>query len=113
MATITTELITAKRDQRGRQIRPRNEREALVRAYRESGLTQKVFAAREGVRYSTFVSWVQEVKRLPKPAARFAEVSVASRAFSPAVEIILPDGVVVRGGDMETVIMAASRLRRC
>ncbi len=39
MATIATELVEAKRDERGRRITPAAEREALVRAYPESGLT--------------------------------------------------------------------------
>jgi hypothetical protein len=113
MATITTELIEAKRDERGRQIRTAKEREGLLRAYRESGLTQKVFAAREGVRLSAFVSWVQAASRAPRTVPTFAEVRVANRAVSAAVEIVLPDGVVVRGGDMESVITVADRLRRC
>ncbi|MEO7701247.1 MAG: hypothetical protein ABIZ04_18645 [Opitutus sp.] len=113
MVTITTELIESKRDDRGRQIRSRDEREGLVRAYRESGLTQKAFAAREGVRYSTFVSWIQETKRSPSARPTFAEVSLPGPAFGAALEIVLPDGVVVRGADVERVITAASRLRRC
>ena len=113
MATITTELIEAKRDDRGRQIRTAKEREALLRAYRESGLTQKAFAAREGIKLWTFVSWVQAANRLPRTVPTFAELRVANRAVSAAVEIVLPDGVVVRGGDMESVITVANRLRRC
>ena len=116
MATIATEVIESKRDDRGRQIRAADEREALLRAYQESGLTQKAFAAREGVKYCTFVSWVQAAKRsAPSPAARFAEVSVTSAAASAhrGVEVVLPDGVVVRGGDMDAVIAVVNRLRRC
>ncbi len=56
MATIATELLEAKQDERGRRITPAAEREALVRAYPESGLTQKAFAKKEGVKYSAFVS---------------------------------------------------------
>ena len=52
MGTIVTELIEAKRDERGRKITPRAEREALVRAYQSSGLTQKAFAARERINVS-------------------------------------------------------------
>lgn len=114
MATIATELIESKRDERGRRITPAVEREALVRAYRESGLTQKAFAEREGVKYSTFVSWVQDAKRSMEQAVpRFAEVSVAARPVSAAIEIALPDGTVVRGTDLEALITLATRLRRC
>ncbi len=115
MATIATELIESKRDERGRPIRPAPEREALVRAYRESGLTQKAFAAREGVKYSTFVSWVQDAKRrsVEPSVPRFAEVSMAARPLTGAIEIALPDGIVVRGTDLESLITVFSRLRRC
>jgi hypothetical protein len=61
MGTIATEVIERKRDERGRKITPRGEREVLVRAYQQSGLTQKAFAQREGIKFATFVSWVQDV----------------------------------------------------
>ena len=113
MLRLSLTLIETKRDERGRQIRSAEERESLLQAYRESGLTQKAFAAREGIKLWTFVSWVQAANRLPRTVPTFAEVRIASRAVSAAVEIVLPDGVVVRGGDMESVITVANRLRRC
>ena len=63
MGTIAMELLETKRDERGRRITPAAEREALVRAYTESGLTQKAFAKKEKIKYPTFVSWVQEQRR--------------------------------------------------
>jgi hypothetical protein len=63
MAIIATELIETKRDERGRRITPAAERETLVRAYEESGLTQKAFARQEGVKYTTFVSWGRSRRR--------------------------------------------------
>ena len=63
MGTIATELLEAKRDEHGRRITPAAERENVVRAYTESGLTQKAFAKKEGLKYSTFVSWVQGHRR--------------------------------------------------
>lgn len=48
MRITTTELVEAKRDERGRRITPAAEREAVVRAYEQSGLTQKAFARRGG-----------------------------------------------------------------
>jgi hypothetical protein len=97
MATIATELIESKRDERGRKITPRAEREALVQAYHTSGMTQKAFAEREGVKYATFVSWVQDC---PRPAAPpkvgFAELSLPRMPAS--LEVQLPDGTLIRGG---------------
>jgi hypothetical protein len=70
MATIATELPEAKRDERGRRIAPAAEREALLRAYPESGPTQKAFAKKQGIKYPTFVSWVQAQRRQVSLVAR-------------------------------------------
>jgi transposase-like protein len=61
MASITTELVEtgSKRDGRGRKITTPAEKEALVAQYRDSGLTQRAFAEREGIKFSTFTAWVQ------------------------------------------------------
>lgn len=59
--SITTELVEtgAKRDGRGRRIATREEKIALIAQYRGSGLTQRAFAEREGVKFSTFTAWLQ------------------------------------------------------
>jgi hypothetical protein len=51
--SITTELIEtgAKRDGRGRRIATREEKVALIAQYRGSGLTQRAFAEREGIKF--------------------------------------------------------------
>lgn len=109
MGRIATKLVEVKRDERGRRITPVREREALVRAYEQSGLTQKAFAKREGVKYPTFVSWVQECRRhRTEPKARFAEFTVAASA---SLEVQLPDGRVIRGGRAEDVARLLELLR--
>jgi transposase-like protein len=102
MAIITTELIETKRDERGRRMTRAAERETLVRAYEESGLTQKAFAKQEGVKYPTFVSWVQECRRRrPGPKMGFAELTLP-RAAVP-LEVQLADGTMIRGSNVEDV----------
>jgi transposase-like protein len=102
MAAITTELIRTKQDERGRRITPAAEREALVQAYTESGLTQKAFAEREGVKYPTLVSWIQASgQRKARPKVGFAELTMA-RAPGP-LEVQLADGTVIRGGNAEDI----------
>ncbi len=125
MTTITTtELIETgeKRDVLGRRHTPAERRSELLAAYRASGLTQSAFARREGLRYSTFCTWVQAERRsggLPPapagrkrrrrvgaPAVRFAEVRLpAVAALVPGLEVRLPDGTLLRGGS--TVELAA------
>lgn len=110
MATIATELIEAKRDERGRKITPRAEREALVRAYESSGLTQKAFAERERINYTTFVSWVQGCgRRIEPPKVRFSELTMPHSGLP--LEVQLPDGTTIRGGDAEQVARLLQLIR--
>jgi transposase-like protein len=115
MVTIDTELIEKKRDERGRKITPRGERAALVRAYEQSGLTQKAFAQREGIKFPTFVAWLQELRRgEAQPKVSFAELTApgVTIASASALEVQLPDGMIVRGGNVEELARLL-RLVRC
>ena len=111
MRVITTELVDSKRDERGRRITPVAEREAVVRAYEQSGLTQKAFARREGIKYPTLVSWVQRRRRKETAGVgpTFAEFTMAGPS---GLEVRWPDGVVIRGASVEDVAKLL-RLVRC
>lgn len=63
--TVTTELVHhgERRDRAGRQHVPRERREQLVAAFRESGLTRRAFARRDGIRYTTFCNWTQHAAK--------------------------------------------------
>ena len=122
MVTNTTamaELVETgeTRDQLGRKITPAARREELVAAWRQSGLTQAAFARREGVRYPTFASWVQQARRtggrMPAsaPKVRFAEVQMPTTRSVPAVEVRLTDGTVVRGANAAEVAAVVRALR--
>ncbi|HVU17415.1 MAG TPA: hypothetical protein VHD32_10840, partial [Candidatus Didemnitutus sp.] len=54
--TGTTELVETgeKRDTLGRRRTPVERRGELLALYRQSGLTQRAFARREGLNYTTF-----------------------------------------------------------
>ena len=117
--TATAELVDTgeTRDQLGRKITPRARRVELVAAWRQSGLTQAAFARREGVRYPTFASWVQQARQTggqreaPVPKVRFAEVQVAAALREPAVEVRLADGTVVHGTSPQAVAAVVRALR--
>lgn len=132
MATITTtELIETgeKRDTLGRRRTPVERRAELLAAYRQSGLTQTAFAKREGIRYSTFCTWAQaerEAGRLPvapagrkrrrrtvAPPARFVEVKPGWPATGsvPGLEVHLPDGTLLRGGNAVELAALVRALR--
>jgi transposase-like protein len=114
METITAELIDtgAKRDGRGRRLAVRREREAVIAAYERSGMTQREFAQREGIKFFTFTGWLKRYRtRSPVPA--FAQVKVARRAASTGLEVALPNGVIVRGGEVEQIAALVQRLSGC
>ena len=107
MASITTELVEtgAKRDGRGRRIATPAERVALIAQYRDSGLTQRAFAEREGIKFSTFTSWVQGRRFAGRPGRKvhFAEVPMMTPPGLNGLTVQLPDGVVVRGANVSEV----------
>ena len=114
--TGTTELIDTgeRRDTLGRVVMPRERRLELVHAWQSSGLTQAAFAKREGVRYSTFAHWVQQAtKKVPaarSPRVKFAEVTLPA-ALAPALEVRLPDGTLLRGGNVADLAKLVRTLR--
>jgi transposase-like protein len=117
MKALTTEVVETgeKRDERGRRILPAEGRDALVAAYEGSGLTQRAFAAREGVKFTTFVSWLARRRRrggVPRKPA-FTEVSLPALSRPGLIEVVLIDGIVVRGADVEQLSAVVAKLRRC
>ncbi|WP_309401090.1 IS66 family insertion sequence element accessory protein TnpA [Cerasicoccus maritimus] len=105
-----------KRDSVGRRIESDAERERLLEAYDVSGQTQKAFAVQHGLAYSTLVYWLklrrqkEQAAAIPKTVSLFQEVSLPS--VSPSfLEVCLPDGLVLRGGDAETLAVLAKALR--
>ncbi len=117
MKMIAAELIDTgeKKDARGRKLMKGQHRAALLATYRESGLTQKVFAAREGVSYSTLTGWLAvERRRTAKPPA-FKEVSWPGPAAGGhwPMEIALPNGLVIRARESAVVAELIGLLKSC
>lgn len=114
--TGTTELIDTgeRRDTLGRVVTPKERRQELVIAWRANGLTQAGFAKREGVRYSTFAHWVQQAMR-KAPAARSPRVKFTAVALpptlAPVLEVRLPDGTLLRGGNVAELAKLVQALR--
>jgi transposase-like protein len=130
MATTSssdTELIDDghKRDGRGRRIAEPRRREEIVAGFAESGLTQKAYARREGVNYHTLVSWLGRSRRdstviassrassqSAAPVPRFMQVSCppAAPAGGSRLEVVLPDGVTLRGDDPAALLVLLNAL---
>lgn len=124
--TAETELIDTgeKRDALGRRRTPADRRAELLVAFRQSGLTQKAFALREGLTYTTFCCWAQAERRKGKlPVApvgrkrrahepvRFVEAKLPVGPPAAPLEVRLPDGTSVRGTNASEVAALVRALR--
>jgi transcriptional regulator with XRE-family HTH domain len=76
----------------------------VAEEYEASGLTQREFAGRQGLRLSTLQSWVyrrrRQVSASAEPPVRLLPVRVSSAPApaTTALEVALPSGVRVRFG---------------
>lgn len=114
MEAITAELIDTgtMRDARGRRLEERREREPVIAAYEGSGLTQRKSAEREGIKFYTFVTWFRR-HRDRGATQTFTKVKLAKPAVNPMLEVVLPNGLVVRGVEAGPVAALARRLSVC
>jgi hypothetical protein len=121
MGNITAELVesTEKRDVSGRKLAGEARRMALMAAYDKSGLTQRAFCEREGVKYHTLVTWLVR-RRRERPTPREEEATPGTVRFAQvrlpriggALEIALPNGIVIRGADTGQVATIVKSLGR-
>lgn len=61
--TDKEETLLLKTDALGRVRMPRERRESILDAFEQSGMSGQAFAARIGVKYPTFATWVQKRRR--------------------------------------------------
>lgn len=119
----------ARRDSRGRRRLPKAERERLARESFCSALSVRAFARQEGVNYHTLVLWRQQWRQSGGAANQpdaaggrghgnedaraiaFAELRVPGCAPAAALEVHLPDGTLLRGGDAAALATLAKALR--
>lgn len=123
MESASVELVEtgAKRDARGRVIESEAEKARLLAQYDRSGLTQRAFARREGIRYNTFIWWLKQRRdqgrrgaEPSQPSIKFAEYRLAGPApvpSTPPLEVNLPDGTTLRGGTASELVKLIKALR--
>jgi len=117
MGTISAEIVELadKRDVSGRRLTGSARRVAVLTAYDRSGLTVRAFAEKEGVNYHTLTTWLtrrreKEAARA-NPPVRFTELR-AGRALLGGLEVVLPNGVTIRGQDAQQVASLVKALGR-
>jgi len=115
-STTTDTAVFLKTDTRGRIMTPAKDREALLDAFEQSGMSGAEFARVHGIRYSTFAYWRQARKKR-RPTAEpakigFQEVTIQSAASSgPSLTIELPGGGRFRLDRADQLPMAKALLR--
>ena len=103
-----------KRDVHGRVIQNAGERQRILEAYDRSGLTQRVFAEREGIRYQTFVWWLKQRRERQRGASglvKFEEYQVGEVRSNSPLEVVLADGTRMRGDDPGKLAVLVRALR--
>ena len=106
-------------DEAGRVWTPRELRDAVLDEFERSGMPATQFAARLGVKYPTFATWVQKRRRqrkaavaaMPVPPLRWVEATVAADVAERAVVVELPGGARVTICDSGQVRLAAELVR--
>lgn len=72
------------------------ERRALLERYLQSAMTQREFSRREGVGLSTLIRWLHEERKPERPPVKFQEVILPPPRLTWAMEVVSPQGWVVR-----------------
>ena len=88
-------MDSSKRGSRRRHLTG-EEREAVLSCFRESGLTQREFSLREGIGLSTLIRWLHEERKAKRPPLKFQEVILPRATPTWAVEVVSPQGWIVR-----------------
>ena len=117
-SAVVETLQIAKHDERGRRIADAQEKEALMAGYATSGMTQRAFAQREGINPYTFAGWLREkrlreaeAKPAPTTGPRFVELGFPRVASGFSLEVVLPDGLIVRGSEAKPLAALVRGLR--
>lgn len=63
----------------------------LVEQWKESGLTQKVFCEKIGIKRTTFANWVKRGKE--KTGQGFVAITPPIKPVSESIEVIYPNGI--------------------
>jgi len=108
-------LVTT--DSKGRLRLSKEQRQAVLAKFEQSGMSAAKFAARAGIKYSTFAGWVQRYRR-GKPrgtskAVRFVEAVVGPNSAKPVQSkngliLHLPGAVRVELSSVAEVPLAAA-----
>ncbi len=76
----------------------------LVRQWKESGLTQKVYCEKIGIKRTTFANWVK--RSHDKTGQGFVAITPPTRPVSESIELIYPNGVRLKASTTHIPILS-------
>ena len=80
----------------GRRRWTSTQRHRLLVRFQQSQLTQRAFAARHGLGLSTLGKWLRVAGQATLPLVKFQEVVLPHTSLRYAVEVVSPQGWIVR-----------------
>ena len=80
----------------GRRRWTARQRQRFLARFHQSQLTQRDFATRHGVGLSTLSKWLRVESEASSPPVKFQEVTPPNAPLRYAVEIVSPQGWIVR-----------------
>ncbi len=95
----------------GRRRWTDEQRQQLLARYHQSQLTQRDFAARHGMGLSTLGKWLRDADKAPLPSVTFQEVALPQETTHWAVELVSPQGWIVRLQNGSTIQTLPQLLR--
>ena len=102
-------------DTKGRVRTSKEQRRVILAEFARSGLSAAEFAQRTGLKYSTFMAWVQRYRRPKRPVGRaplrLLEAVVAPAPAMSALLVHLPGGARVELREASQVSLVAALVR--
>jgi hypothetical protein len=86
-------------DRIGRVKTTRERREALLAEFDRSGMSGQQFAKWAGIKYGTFITWVQKRRRVAVPLAEARPVSAGSESEVRWVEAVMEKAALKKSSD--------------
>jgi transposase-like protein len=87
------------------------QRQRLLARYHKGQLTQRGFAAREGIGMSTLVKWLREERAKAPPQVSFQEVALPGMKSPWVLEVVNPQGWTMRSAQRIDAESLAQLLR--
>jgi transposase-like protein len=90
----------------GRRRRTSKQRQRLLARFHQSQLTQREFATQHGIGMSTLSKWLRLERDATPPKVKFQEVRLPNPTSRWPVEVVSPQGWIVRlqnGSDVKSL----------